>query len=609
MKFFDRLTEFFFLLGCSLMFNFPAFLNGFPLVTSDSGTYIGSGFGPVIPFDRPVIYGLFVKQMSMRESLWFVLIVQGLIAAWILSQAIKQFLPAYAKRIHRFFIFLLISLLTTLPWFCSQIMPDFFSPLPSICIALLLIAPNQTRTQKLFTAIILIFSSLTHNSFMIVNTLLILVLGIVFISKKYFAKKIISTKRFFFVSVLITACWFLSSFVNFLIDGKYRLSGSPHVFLMAKFAESGMLEDYLKRNCNCNKDRALQDTSKYIILAKSSRKCLEIDGLKQNDSARVQQWSYVNGLNQKFHFVHTGNNVYKIIAIHSNKVLSILPGNASTGISLVQATDTGGLCQRFKLVKGSENYFMIQNSLTNKFLDVKDFSMNNGAPIQLYEYTGGDNQLFRIISDTTGKLCFYQEQIPHSAIDFIWAQSDIFWKTGGWEHSEKEYNQVLNGILTDPHYFLWNIREGIVSTIRQLVHFDVGSGLLNYGENSSPGYNVKTHYRKDFNAYVTSIQNSFGINLTEVNKRVFSTILISVIILLFFFRKNENLQMKKEIWILSLICIYSIIINAFVNGSMANVIDRLQSRIVWLIPFCVVLLVYDTLVTLTKKARGKILSM
>lgn len=38
----------------------PCIYNAFPLVTSDSGTYIASGIQGWVPIDRPLFYGLFV---------------------------------------------------------------------------------------------------------------------------------------------------------------------------------------------------------------------------------------------------------------------------------------------------------------------------------------------------------------------------------------------------------------------------------------------------------------------------------------------------------------------------------------------------------------------
>ncbi len=603
MKFLQRVNELFFLIGCSLIFNIPAFLNGFPLVTSDSGTYMASGFRPFIPFDRPVMYGLFVRHMSLKESLWFVVIIQGILVAWILSQVIKQFLPQYGARFYRFMLFILLSLISTLTWYCSQIMADVFAALPALGIALLLFAPNQNRAQKIFTALIVIFSCLTHNSHLVANTLLIVTLFVLAISKKYFNKEIFSGRRFLLVTIIIVSAWLIGPFINYLIDGKFRQSGSAHVFLAARFAESGILQDYLDKNCPGQNQAELNDTSQYLLMTKHSKKFLDIESASLSDSAKLHQWTYLNGANQKFHLIKIDNGLYKIIVVHSKKALSVLYEPQWGTNSIVQAADTGGPGQKFRLIHKKNNYYAIESAANNEVLDIREVSRDNGAYVHLYKNLDADNQLFQIIPQNSNTLFFLQSEIPPTAVDFIWPENSILTRTGSWEESKDSYTEVINGILLSPKYFLWNLRESITSTCRQLVRFDVGNGVFPYGENSSPTINLKAFFKKDFNAYSNSFQNLFGTNFTDVNKRIYFFMILSSLILVIFFWKTENFQNRRGLWLLCVVCILSVVINAFVNGTLANVIDRLQSRIVWLIPFCALMIIFPAVMNLFKKLK------
>ena len=54
------------LAGCLLMM-FPAFVNGYPLIYSDTSTYIHSAFEFLPPKDRPITYGLIYKA---DQSQW-----------------------------------------------------------------------------------------------------------------------------------------------------------------------------------------------------------------------------------------------------------------------------------------------------------------------------------------------------------------------------------------------------------------------------------------------------------------------------------------------------------------------------------------------------------
>ena len=49
----------------------PAFYNGFPLVYSDTGTYLESGFVLETPLDRPITYGVLIRIFSLNGlTIW-----------------------------------------------------------------------------------------------------------------------------------------------------------------------------------------------------------------------------------------------------------------------------------------------------------------------------------------------------------------------------------------------------------------------------------------------------------------------------------------------------------------------------------------------------------
>src|SRR5690554_3684288 len=65
--------------------------NGYPLVFSDTGTYIYSGFDLFIPNDRPIAYGLLLRLFSLKLSAWFVILFQNLLTAFVVYLTLKSF--------------------------------------------------------------------------------------------------------------------------------------------------------------------------------------------------------------------------------------------------------------------------------------------------------------------------------------------------------------------------------------------------------------------------------------------------------------------------------------------------------------------------------------
>ena len=68
-----------------------SFYNGFPIVYSDTSTYLASGFELETPFDRPITYGLFLRIASLNGlSMWLVIFFQALILSYLIFLLAKQ---------------------------------------------------------------------------------------------------------------------------------------------------------------------------------------------------------------------------------------------------------------------------------------------------------------------------------------------------------------------------------------------------------------------------------------------------------------------------------------------------------------------------------------
>ena|SRR5271163_740951 len=76
----------------------PAFINGYPLVFSDTGTYLSQAIRHCLGWDRPVFYSLFPMPSHMKLSTWPVVVVQALLTAHTLhlvSRALRSELPEW----------------------------------------------------------------------------------------------------------------------------------------------------------------------------------------------------------------------------------------------------------------------------------------------------------------------------------------------------------------------------------------------------------------------------------------------------------------------------------------------------------------------------------
>ena len=237
------------LLFATFILSIIGFYNGYPLVYSDTGTYIYCGFNLFIPKDRPIPYGLFIRFFSLRFSLWLVVFVQNFLTAFVIYEVLRT-IKIKKNRIAVIYLSIItfLVMVTGIGWYSNQIMPDFFAPLVIMSIYILLHKRKIMDFSGIFIALLLIFSLVVHFTHMMIGTVLLLVLVIFRFSRnKYFGA--ITLQRIGIISVLVLSSWIILPGVNYLIERKFIFSKGSHVFLMAHLVDTGILEKFLNENC------------------------------------------------------------------------------------------------------------------------------------------------------------------------------------------------------------------------------------------------------------------------------------------------------------------------------------------------------------------------
>lgn len=221
-----------------------AWFNHYPIVYSDTGTYIGSGFMPYSPHDRPFTYGLFLRVASFNGlSLWTVILIQGLLLSWLILECVIQFFPSRSSSSvwsNNYYKALLLNLwlvfISGVAFPVSQLMADIFTPIAALSCLLLVFGSNRGMKQMFLLA--LYFGAVaTHNSHLMMFALLLLIVAL---AAKWGRLTFISRKN-----VYLT---FLLTLLAILPMSK-SMRESSHVFLMGAMCEHGILKTWLDENC------------------------------------------------------------------------------------------------------------------------------------------------------------------------------------------------------------------------------------------------------------------------------------------------------------------------------------------------------------------------
>lgn len=123
------------ILAGGLLLVWPAFLNGYPLIFSDSGAFLDQTAGPLMIWDKPWIYGPFAWLFHLHVSVWGTVLAQGVIVShllWLLARVLGRASPR-----RHLGLCAVLALASTAPWSAAMVMPDILTPAAILCAALL----------------------------------------------------------------------------------------------------------------------------------------------------------------------------------------------------------------------------------------------------------------------------------------------------------------------------------------------------------------------------------------------------------------------------------------------------------------------------------------
>jgi hypothetical protein len=154
----------------------PALLNGYPLVFSDTGTYLSQAVHHYLGWDRPVFYSLFLLPLHLTLTTWPAIVVQALLTAATLHLLRRALLPTVSP----WWLLPLtgaLSIASALPWLASQLMPDLFTGLLVLSLGLLAFTPSSlSRAEQVWLTGFTAFMIAAHQSHLLLVLILLPIL-------------------------------------------------------------------------------------------------------------------------------------------------------------------------------------------------------------------------------------------------------------------------------------------------------------------------------------------------------------------------------------------------------------------------------------------------
>ncbi len=257
------------------MLLWPAVYNGYPLLYPDSITYIASG-RPVAravflhKFSeyygmRSLFYGLGIFPFHWDVSPWPVVGLQALLTAYMLWLVVRSLFERQTVAYY-FLLAGLLSVLTSVSWYVSVVLPDVLGPLLYLGIYLLVFARETlSRAEHWAVALIACWAATSHVSHLALGAGICVLLAMLRLFHCAEVRNRLTGIGECTLIVLVAAG--VQPALHAYLYGKASLGGDSPPYLAARVIADGPGRWYLQQQCGrirlalCENARELPDNS------------------------------------------------------------------------------------------------------------------------------------------------------------------------------------------------------------------------------------------------------------------------------------------------------------------------------------------------------------
>ncbi|NVO16506.1 MAG: hypothetical protein HXX10_20965 [Rhodoplanes sp.] len=226
----------------------PALWNGFPLIYADTGGYLMRPVTGTLSIGRSALYGSFLLA-GMPLDFWPVVIVQAGITAWLIVTVMR--LIAGARPLAAVLVGLALAILTALPWYAAQLMPDVMAGWAVLALVLLVVRPDALpRWQAVLLAAVVAVAIAAHMGTL---ALCIGLLGCVtaYGVAAHLVRRTVPLPRpkLGTAAAAVAAGLLLAPLSNLALTGHFAFTPGGSSFLFGRLVQDGIVGRYLDQHC------------------------------------------------------------------------------------------------------------------------------------------------------------------------------------------------------------------------------------------------------------------------------------------------------------------------------------------------------------------------
>lgn len=195
------------------------------------------------------------------------------------------------------------------------------------------------------------------------------------------------------------------------------------------------------------------------------------------------------------------------------------------------------------------------------------------------------------------RICAYKDRLPPTGGHLLWHDSiSPMHLEGGWLATKPEYDRIVRSTLMEPRYLWWHLTSGLSSTGELFTKWTICGALTNpeYRRPGSPPYDmIEGTIRSGLKPYLASLQNGGRgeLDMTWPDRVNSALLLICLGLALFVIIRDQAVRNGPTDRALLVFVLSAVLIDAFICSSLSATEDRYLSRVTWLLPLLVSIVV------------------
>jgi hypothetical protein len=230
----------------------PACYNLLPLWHRQTPAYMEAGFDNELSASVVWTYGAFLRHVSLAESLWLVIFVQGLLMTGTIYYSFKYVFKTKSAWSYLFYV-IVVSMTTAISFHSSYLMPDIFTPIMILSGGILLLVPTITTRDTIILSLLLLVATSMHPTHWSILTIIVLavILGRFWKAAQPYYEAIGWTwKKACWVLGIAASSYLLVSTVHYSLGGDFRATRGDSFYLFARLWDYNLAQAPLQKYCS-----------------------------------------------------------------------------------------------------------------------------------------------------------------------------------------------------------------------------------------------------------------------------------------------------------------------------------------------------------------------